>query len=101
MASAAVRRAEHALECAVTETIGKMRLVWIGVDDAAGPDSERARIERNAIALLSSFGKPPLDPAASRWLGRHCAAPRVRESGLWNVDHVDEQYDRRFLDRLR
>jgi hypothetical protein len=93
-------RAEHALERAVSQTIGKMPFVVVSIDDAAGPDSERAYLERNAIALLSNFDKPPLDPASPRWLGRHCGSPRVRESGLWNSAHVDGHYDRRFLDRF-
>ena len=33
-------------------------------------------------------------------LGRHSTCARVRESGLWNSDHVDENYDPQFLDRF-
>ena len=55
-ASAVVRRKEHALKLAVSETIGKMPFVWVAIDDAAGPESVRGYIERNAIALLSSSG---------------------------------------------
>ena len=96
----AVRQSEEALECAVSEVIGKMPFVWVGIDDEAGPRSQRADIERNAIALLSNFRKPPLDPPSPRWLGLHCASVRVRESGLWNSDQVDKAYDRGFLDRF-
>jgi hypothetical protein len=60
----------------------------------------RGKIERNAIALLSNFNNPPLDPPSLHWLGRHCDRDRVRDSGLWNQNHVDESYDPVFLDNV-
>lgn len=99
-ASAAVIRAEQTLESVVTQTIGKMPLLWLRIEDPPGPSSERAHLERNAIALLSNFARPPLDPPSPRWTGQHCASARVRESGLWNSDYVDAEYDSWFLDRL-
>ena len=41
-----------------------------------------------------------MDPPSDGWLGRHAASERVRASGLWNSDHVDEPCDPSFLDRL-
>ena len=75
-----------------------MPFVWLRVDDEPGPASMRRKIERNAIALLSNFDRPPLDPPSAQWLGRHCDRDRVRASGLWNQNHVDESYDPVFLD---
>jgi hypothetical protein len=49
---------------------------------------------------LSNFGKPPHDPPSTSWLGHHCNRERVRSSGQWNSNHVDETYDPAFLDRL-
>jgi len=92
--------AEVELERAVSEVIGTMPFVWLSVDDEPGPDSMRGKIERNAIALLSNFDKPPLDPPSAQWLGLHCDRGRVRASGLWNQNHVDESYDPAFLDDL-
>jgi hypothetical protein len=77
-----------------------MQLLWLDIDDKAGPRSERSYIEQNAIGLLSNFKKPFLDPPSSRWLGQHCRSDRVRESGLWNSDYVDVEYDKEFLNRL-
>jgi hypothetical protein len=57
-------------------------------------------IERNAIALLSNYGKAVIDPPSPDWLGRHCDRERVRISGLWNNNHVDEAYDPGFLDLM-
>jgi len=99
-APAAIRAGEIELECQVSKVIGAMPLLWLAVDDDAGKESLRGYIERNAIALLSNYRKQPLDSASEGWLGRHCDRERVRESGLWNSNHVDEQYDPAFLDRL-
>jgi len=75
-----------------------MPFLWLGVDDAPGPDSDRGVIERGAIALLSEIGKPTLDPPSPDWLGQYCDRPKVQASGLWNNNHVDEVYDPAFLD---
>jgi hypothetical protein len=34
------------------------------------------------------------------WLGHHSDRARVRKSGLWNQNHVEEAYDPAFLDNL-
>jgi hypothetical protein len=39
-------------------------------------------------------------PSGAGWLGHHSTSSAVRASGLWNVNHVNETYDRGFLDRL-
>ena len=70
------------------------------VDDEPGPGSDRAYIERNAIALASNYGSEPIDPRVDGWLGHESPSEKIRGSGLWNVDHVDESYDPAFLDRL-
>jgi hypothetical protein len=57
-------------------------------------------IERNAIALLGNYAKPALDPPSPGWLGHDCNRDRVTKSGLWNSNHVDENYDADFLDQL-
>jgi hypothetical protein len=91
---------EHPLEVAVSKHIRSMPFLWIGIDDEPGPDSDRGVIERNSIALLSNYAKPAIDPPSGEWLGTHCGRERVRSSGLWNNDHVDEQYDPAFLSLL-
>jgi hypothetical protein len=77
-----------------------MTFLWIPVEDEAGPNSRRSYIERNTIALLSNYAKTPLDPASPDWLGRHSDRERVRNSGLWNQNHVDQACDSAFLDTL-
>ena len=95
-----VRNNERALEYEVSQVIGKMPFLWLSVGDEAGPQSRRGYIERNSIALLSNYNRPPLDPPSETWLGHHCNRERVRISGLWNSNHVDENYDPAFLDEL-
>lgn len=95
-----VREGEQPLEQAVSAVIGDMPFLWFAIEDEPGPESLRGYIERNAIALLSNFGKEPLDPPSSAWLGHFCNRERVRASGLWNSNHVDDDYDPAFLDTL-
>lgn len=99
-ASREIRDGEQPLERTVSEVIGEMPFLWLAIDDEPGPDSMRGYIERNAIALLSDFGKSPLDPSSQDWLGHYCNRERVKTSGLWNSNHVHEEYDPAFLDTL-
>jgi len=95
-----IRQGEHALECRVSDVMGRMPFLFLSVDDDPGPQSLRGVIERNAIALLSHSGKAPIDSPSPEWLGYRCSRERVRASGLWNQNHVDEAYDPAFLDTL-
>lgn len=88
---------DHELE--VSRRICAMSVLWVSVPDLPGPTSDRAVIERNAIALLSNKLNP-LDPPSNEWLGRSSADPRIVRSGLWNLNHVDGHYEPGFLDVL-
>ena len=98
----AVKQDEAALEALVSTYVGAMPFLWLNVDDAPGPDSKRAAIERHAIALLSGgdASGQPLDPPSKGWLGRYSDRDPVSHSGLWNNRHVGERYDPSFLDVL-
>jgi len=94
-----VRDEAHPLEKRVSGYIRELPMLWLGVDDEPGPDSERAYVERNAIALLSNFGeKEPVNPRSRDWLGTFSPERKIRESGLWNSKHVEEDYDPEFLE---
>lgn len=95
-----LRLRELDLERRVSDYIRELPFLWVDVDDEPGPRSDRAYIERNAIALASNYGREPIDPRADGWLGHDSPSEKIRGSGLWNVDHVDESYDPAFLDRL-
>lgn len=100
-APASVRIQEKEFEEAVSRYIGQMQVITISVSDDPGPSSLRGYIERNAIGLLSNFGRQPLDQSSGEWLGRFCPKLLVRESGLWNQNHVRESHISDFLDTLK
>lgn len=89
---------ERELEIRVSEYLGRMSLLYLDAPDEPGPDSARGVIERNSIALLSSYCEPAPDQPSSHWLGLHSSKhERVKQSGLWNNNHVDETYNPDFL----
>jgi hypothetical protein len=91
--------AEAVLERRVSMLIGAMPVLWVNVPDDPGPASERAVIERGAIALLSNNLAPLAAPSIS-WLGRHSIREEIRASGLWNLRHVEDRSGLAFLDVL-
>lgn len=97
----AVRDAEQPIEREVSRYIGAMPFLVVPILDGPGPGSKRGYIERNAIALLSGYGAAGIDAPSSSWLGYSSARVRVCGSGLWNNNHVDEEYSREFLDVFR
>lgn len=102
-ASAQVRQGEQHLESFVSRYIGSMPFLWFSVTDAASSGSKRGYIERNAIALLSNFGRDKeeaLDLPSRGWLGWFSGRATVMNSGLWNQKHVTGPYDPTFLEAL-
>jgi hypothetical protein len=93
-----VRRREYPLELAVSEYIGAMPFLWLEVDDPPSPMSDRGVVEAGAIALLSAFKGQGIDDSSTGWIGRQADRGIVRESGLWNVNHVQEEPNFRFLE---
>ena len=93
-----VRRGEYPLELAVSQHIGAMPFLWLEVDDPPSSMSDRGVVEAGAIALLSASKRQEIDDSSTGWLGRQADRNLVRESGLWNVNHVQEEPDVRFLD---
>jgi hypothetical protein len=100
-ASGPVRVAEAPLEREVSAYIGQMPFLWINVPDEPSRNSDRAYLELNAIALLSNFERPGIDPPSPNWLGLQSSKITIRESGLWNTNHVAKFHDPTFLGKLR
>ncbi|WP_216366915.1 hypothetical protein [Halovulum dunhuangense] len=96
--SAADIAAELPLEQAVSRNIAAMHVLWLEVDDAPGGNSKRGIIERGAISLLSNHERAWIDPPSTNWLGHNSTRPLVRDSGLWNQNHVCEPDNPAFLD---
>jgi hypothetical protein len=98
-ASKEIRLVEADHEGRVSEHIGRMSVLWLDILDDPGPKSVRSSIERNAISLLSNRLHPTDAPNAT-WLGRHSPDERIRRSGLWNLDHVNDSHDVAFLELM-
>lgn len=96
--SRGLERREHLLEPGAGTYIGELPYLWLSVPDQPGGPDLQGIIQRNAIALLSNSGKRPLDPASEEWLGLYSDQPAIRDSHLWNVDHVEEIHDPAFLE---
>lgn len=101
--SATTRLLEEPLEKAVSDYIRAMPFLWLDIDDEPGPSSLRGFVERNSIALLSNFNFriEQIDPPSENWLGNWSQREVIRKSGLWNVNHIAEHYDRGLLEILR
>ncbi|WP_264783147.1 hypothetical protein [Haladaptatus sp. T7] len=93
-----LRLEELEMEQQVSGYIRELPFLWLNVDDEPSADSQRAYIERNTIALLSNYQQDPIDSRSDDWLGKYSRSEKIRQSGLWNVNHVDETYDPSFLD---
>jgi hypothetical protein len=77
-----------------------MPFLWIDVDDAPGPSSQRGEIEAAAIALLSNLDRPSIDAPSADWLGRRANRPLIQRSGMWNVNHVQDAPPRALIPTL-
>ncbi|UUV32851.1 hypothetical protein NQK81_05180 [Amycolatopsis roodepoortensis] len=92
--------AETEIERQVSEYVGRMRFVCLAVPTEADGSSLRGDIERNSISLLSNR-RDPTDRPSAGWLGQYATSEKVRASGLWNINHVDEDYEPEFLASFR
>lgn len=87
-AAQAARHDEAEVERRASAYIGQMSVLWVSADDEPASTSERGLIETGAIGQLRALSNPDPDPPSATWLGRHSTRAAVRESGLWNVNHV-------------
>ena len=89
-------RDEEETELMVSNYLKNFYIFCISVPGHSSKINDRAYLERNLISLLSSaihFSDPP----ACNWLGFNSNNILINKSGLWNVNHVEEHYDRKFL----
>jgi hypothetical protein len=86
---------EEEMEQEVSHRIGAMPFLWLGVTDRV----ERGSVERNSIALTSRMAQG-LDLPSADWLGQHADSAAIRQSALWNIEHVRHEYEVGFLDAL-
>ena len=91
------RNFERDVEDQVTQTISAMSVAWRVVNSDR---SDRQWLEENLIRLFSNY-RGGADPASTGWLGSFHRDERIRQSGLWNVKHVEGDYDSGVVDRFR
>jgi len=95
------KQSEEKLELQVSEIIGEMEFLSLTVPGESSKNNMRAYIETNSIALLSNRNKSvKIDLPSKKWLGNHSKHNHVLESGLWNSDDTEKNYDPKFLDEL-
>jgi hypothetical protein len=101
-APAHVRKNEEGIERLVSQYIRCMPFVYLPVQDFPEAYQVRGDIEKNSIALLSNYFYPDnlIDPPSRNWLGCYSPNMKISQSGLWNVNHVNECCDPGFLVRL-
>jgi hypothetical protein len=95
-----LRRQEHPLELAVSAYIRRLPFLVVDIPGEPGPKSDRAFIEKNTIALVSQSRLRGDQQIPDSWLGNHAAAGEIRQSGLWNIDHVGGFHTTAALDLL-
>lgn len=95
-----LRLDELEMERRVSEYLRDLPFLWVKVDDEPGPESDRAYLERNSIALVSNYAKESIDARDEDWLGHFSPVPEIQDSDLWNINHVGETPDPEFLDTL-
>jgi hypothetical protein len=96
-----LREQEHPLELDVSEYIRNLPMLVVDVPGDAGPNSDRAWLEANLIALVSQHRRrqPELRPSDS--LTAESEAPTVWRTGLWNIDHTDSLFDPTAVEKLQ
>lgn len=96
-----LREQEHPLEVEVSEYIRSLPFLYLRVPDPPGPDSDRSKIEMNAIALTSHYRRQMESPYATPdWLGKHSPKPEIYRTGLWNIQHVSGLFSQAITDTM-
>jgi hypothetical protein len=58
------------------------------------------RAATTELAATSGASASPCRLVSASWLGHYATRPEIRDTGQWNIDHVDDSYEAEFLQRL-
>ena len=94
-----VREKEKHIEHLVSDYISRLGVVVLDIDDLPSSTSDRATVERNAIALLSSINSS-FNFSTTRWLGNYSPRDEIVESCLWNINYISSGYDTGFMPKF-
>src|SRR5437667_1791045 len=61
----------------------------------------RDALSLDGTILLSNFERRNIDPPSPNWPRLQSSKNRMRESGLWNTNHVEKFHGPAFLERRR
>lgn len=87
-----IREQEHELEQRVSEYIRTLPFLVINIPGDAGPDADRALIEKNLIALVSHARRTNPELQKDDWLGDRSPRAEISRTQLWNIQHVSSFY---------
>jgi len=87
-----LREQEHRLKTRISKYIRQLPFLVTDVPGEAGPDSERAVLEKNLIALMAHARRTNPELRKTEWLGAHSPHTEIAKAGLWNIDHVNAFY---------
>lgn len=100
LSTAELRAQEHPLEQRVSEYIASLPFLVVDIPGEPGPDSERAQLERNLIALVAHARRTNPSLKRDDWLGTHSPRAEIAKTGLWNIQHVNGLYSNSVVDDL-
>lgn len=95
-----LREQEHQLEEQISNRIRNLPFTVINIPGDPGPDCDRARIEKNLIALTSHARRTNPELRSDDWIGRHVPHAEIAKTGLWNVDHTNAFYTNNIINEL-
>lgn len=92
-------RPDFDMELAVSQYIRRMNIIVVPIGGTADTDSDREFLERHAVAFFCWLPNE-LAHVSEKWLGHDAEAPKIRRHGLWNVEHIEAHWDKRFIELL-
>lgn len=101
ISQAELRAQEHPLEQRVSKYIASLPFLVVDIPGDSGPDSSRAHLERNLIALVSHARRTNPDLMRGEWLGSHSPKAEIAKTGLWNIQHTSGLYTESVVEDLR
>lgn len=87
-----LRENEHPLEERVSRYIRSLPFLYVSIPGEPEPGNDRDRIESNSIAMVSHFRRANPRLYKNDWVGHESPKPEIHQTGLWNIDHVTDDF---------
>jgi hypothetical protein len=89
-----VKNQERRLEQEVSKYLSRLRVFCLPLSGPASKSSIRSRVEAAIIGVLTQDGMA-LERPTQNWLGLNSTRSEIRESGLWNLQHLGVAPDKK------